>query len=127
MVITRTFEIRTPGHEDLLDITGQVERLVRSGGMPDGVATVFIPGCSVALATAECEGGELAQARSHFRALWDMALEPQIKVTMLGTSLMIPFQRGNLALSTWQRVVLVDMGLREQWHHVTVQLLGDKG
>lgn len=128
MVITRVFEIKTDGNTTLIDITGQVERLLRSSRVADGILTVFIPGNTVALTTVTCEGGNTASQE----ALWKnnpffnhAALNTQMKTALIGTSLTLPFSRGQLLLQTWQQIVLVDFGLGERWHHVTVQIQGE--
>jgi thiamine phosphate synthase YjbQ (UPF0047 family) len=128
MVITRVFEIKTDGQATLIDITGQVERLLRSSRVADGVLTVFIPGNTVALTSLTCEGGNTASQDALWKKspfLADPALDTQMKTALIGTSLPLPFSRGQLLLNTWQQIVLVDFGQGERWHHVTVQIQGE--
>lgn len=128
VVITRSFEIKTDGQTTLINITGQVERLLRNSRVAEGLLTVFIPGNTVAITTLTCEGGKTAGLESLWRKLAILGAETadcQLRTALLGTTLHLPFQRGQMLLNTWQQIVLVDFGQGERWHHVTVQIQGE--
>lgn len=129
MIITRNFEIKTTGHHEIHDITGQVSRLVKTSGLPDGLVTVFIPGNTVGITTIECEGGQRGRLPNSFAKLNFLGEEPedaQVKTALVGTSLTLPFTKSNLPLSIWQQIVLIDFGQGERWHLLTVQIIGEK-
>jgi secondary thiamine-phosphate synthase enzyme len=128
MVITRVFEIKTDGRTALINITGQVERLLRSSRVAEGLLNVFIPGNTVAITTLTCEGGNLSQQEAIWKNHAFFKTEEtdiQIKTALIGSSLSLPFSRGQLLLGTWQEIVLVDFGNDERWHQVSVQMQGE--
>ncbi|PIQ27188.1 hypothetical protein COW36_16680 [bacterium (Candidatus Blackallbacteria) CG17_big_fil_post_rev_8_21_14_2_50_48_46] len=128
MVITRVFEIKTDGKLTLIDISGQVERLLRNSRLAEGIVTVFIPGNTVALTTVTCEGGKTSNQEQIWQKLQIFGSEPaetQLKTALIGTSLTVPFSRGQMHLDTWQQIVLVDFGQGERWHQITVQMQGE--
>lgn len=128
MIVTYSFEIKTDGQTRLINITGQVERLLRNSRVAEGLLTVFIPGNTVALTTLTCEGGKTATLENLWHKLelfGDDAMDCQFKTALLGTTLHLPFQRGQMPLDTWQQIFLVDFGQGERWHHVVVQIQGE--
>jgi thiamine phosphate synthase YjbQ (UPF0047 family) len=128
MIVTRAFEIKIDAEQFLLDITGQVERLLRNSKLAEGLLTVFIPGNRVALTTVTSEGGKLTGLETVWRKL-DLfggdPLDVQLKIALIGTSLSIPVHRSKLLLHTWQQIVLINFSQEEHWHQVTVQAQGE--
>jgi len=45
--------------------------------------------------------------------------------SLLGSSLVIPFSDGRLALGTWQQVVLVDFDNRPRTRTIVLQFMGE--
>ncbi|PIQ54331.1 MAG: hypothetical protein COW02_05185, partial [Comamonadaceae bacterium CG12_big_fil_rev_8_21_14_0_65_59_15] len=87
MVITRVFEIKTDGKLTLIDISGQVERLLRNSRLAEGIVTVFIPGNTVALTTVTCEGGKTSNQEQIWQKLQIFGSEPaetQLKTALIG-------------------------------------------
>jgi thiamine phosphate synthase YjbQ (UPF0047 family) len=56
-VITRSFQIETKGHTDILDITIQVSQALRSSDLKNGILTCFIGGSTAGITTIEYEEG----------------------------------------------------------------------
>lgn len=128
MIITRNFEIKTNGNHEIHDITGQVSRIVKSSGLPDGLVTIFVPGNTMGVTTIECEGGQRGRLPESFAKLDFLGHTPediQVKAALMGTSMTLPFARGALPLSIWQQIILIDFGQGERWHLITVQVMGD--
>lgn len=123
-MVSKTFEIRSPGRPEPMLITGQIERLVRSSGLVNGLVSVFVPGTGVSLLTVECPGGSLDNADKLIQELLNLSSSPELLSNLTRTSGTLPFVRGQLQRATWQELVLVDFVPEERWHHVTVQILG---
>lgn len=123
-MVSKVFEIRSPGRPEPMLITGQIERLVRSSGLVNGLVGVFVPGTGVSLLTVECPGGSLDNAEKLIQELLNISSSPELLSNLTCTSGTLPFVRGQLQRATWQELVLVDFVLEERWHHVTVQILG---
>lgn len=128
------FTVRTKGHTDILDVTGQVAKIVAGRG--DGVAVVFVSGSTAGLTTVEFEPGLVRdlkeawetiapeRAEYHHHATWgDDNGSAHVRAAMLGPSLTVPFERGLLLLGTWQQIVLIDFDTRPRTREISVQVI----
>ena len=114
-----SFQIAVP-RPGLLEITGEVEKIVRSAELSEGICTVFIPHTSASLTIQENADPSVA----HDLEQWLARLVPEgdslythtaegpddmpahIKAALTATSLSIPILEGQLALGTWQGIFL---------------------
>jgi secondary thiamine-phosphate synthase enzyme len=137
MVKTDYIEIRSAGHTDLHDITGDVQRIVAASGLHAGTATIFCPGSTGGLTTIEYEGGVIADLkqvldeiappdrdyRHHLR--WgDDNGSAHIRAALIGPSLTVPFVGGKLTLGTWQQIIFLDFDTRPRIRRLVVQMIG---
>ena len=138
MVVTKTINLQTQGECDIIDITSNIAQQVAGVGVNSGTVTVFVSGSTAGLTTIEYESGVL----SDFKAMW-ARLVPQdirynhdrawgegngyshVRSSLLGNSMVIPFNDGRLALGTWQQVVLVDFDNRPRSRQIILQIMGD--
>jgi secondary thiamine-phosphate synthase enzyme len=127
-VINRGFEITTNGEFEIIDITGQIIRLVQTCTLKDGIVNIFIPGVEIGITTIECEAGKIGNIPEKFKKLSLFGNDPgdsQLKVAIVGTSITFPFVRTNLLLETWQQIVLIDFSNESKTRRITVQLIGE--
>lgn len=124
MAVIRSFEIRSSGRPEPQLITGQIDRLVRSGGLATGLAQIFVPGSGVSLLSVDCPGGSLEPAEATIRELLRLSDSPDLLSNLARPQACFPFARGQLQRATWQELLLVDFVPEERWHHVTVLLVG---
>jgi len=136
-VDSRVLKIRTRHEGELVDITKQVENIVRDTKSSDGVAFLFVPGSTAALTTIEYEPG-LAKdfptaldrlvprtvPYEHEKTWHDGNGHSHVKAALLGPDLAVPFQNRKLSLGTWQQIVFVELDVRPRDRTVIVQLLG---
>lgn len=138
MVHSSRFTVSTRGNNDMLDITGQVEQAILESGVLNGIATVFVVGSTAAVTTIEYEPGlaqdmarvmERIAPRDDFyahEARWkDDNGHSHIRASLLGPSLTVPIVNGQMAIGTWQQIVLVDFDTRPRQRTVHVQILGE--
>jgi secondary thiamine-phosphate synthase enzyme len=129
--------IESNGHGHVLDITGNVSAAVSSSGIRSGTATVFVTGSTAGVTTLEFEPGLVHDLTAAFERLYPRALDyrhherwgddnghSHVRASMLGPSLVVPFEEGELTLGTWQQIVLVDFDTRPRQREYVVQLLG---
>lgn len=138
MVITKRISLQSKGHCDIIDITPQVEQQVAEAGINDGTVTLFVTGSTAGISTIEFESGLLAD----FQSMWERTIPENIpynhdrawgegngyshvRASLLGTSLVIPFNDKRLALGTWQQIVLVDFDNRPRSRQVILQVMGE--
>jgi secondary thiamine-phosphate synthase enzyme len=137
-VFTKRFELSTKAENDVVDITEDVQQVVKESGLVTGVATVFVPGSTAAVTTMEYEPG-LAEdfpkmlqraapssiSYAHQKAWHDDNGRSHVKASLVGPSLSVPFVGGRLTLGTWQQVVFLELDIRPRKREVVVQVMGE--
>ena len=138
MVITKKISLQTKGHCDIIDITSQVEQQVAETNINNGIAVIFVSGSTAGITTIEFESGLL----SDFQSMWERIVPKNIlydhdrrwgdgngyshvRASLLGASLVIPFNDKRLALGTWQQIVLVDFDNRPRSRQLILQIMGE--
>lgn len=135
-VRTTRVETSSRGNADVIDLTGQLQRVIREQGLDEGQALVFVVGSTAALSTIEYEPGlvkdvpeildKLIPAGSyHHDQTWhDGNGHSHLRSTLMGPDLTVPVADGRPLLGTWQQVVLIDMDNRPRTREVVLQLTG---
>jgi secondary thiamine-phosphate synthase enzyme len=126
----------TPGNGEIVDLTQGVASVVRTSEVDRGLVTVFATGSTVAVTTMEYEPGgvhdlqalldRLIPARGdyeHNRLNHDTNSHAHMRAAIIGPSETIPVVGGELALGTWQQIVLIDFDDRPRSRVVTVQVV----
>ena len=138
MVVTKKISLQTKGNSDIIDITPQVEQQVAETNINSGMVTVFVAGSTAGVTTIEFESGLV----SDFRGMWERNIPKDIpydhdrrwgdgngyshvRASLLGASLVIPFNDKKLTRGTWQQVVLVDFDNRPRSRQIILQIMGD--
>jgi secondary thiamine-phosphate synthase enzyme len=125
-----TFKARKK--REVLDITDVIQgHLAEKYADTSGVCNLLILHTTAALTTADLDPGtdldmldafEAMMPKLRYRHPHNPAHVPDhILSSMIGTSLALPFQQGELLLGTWQRIVLIEFdGPREREIVVTL-------
>ncbi len=127
------FELSTQGDADIIDITQQVQAVVSEAPVTEGLATAFVRGSTAAVTTMEFEPGGVADLRAlldrlipvegdyeHNRLNHDTNSHAHQRASLIGPSEQIPVLDGDLALGTWQQLVLIDFDDRPRQRTVVV-------
>lgn len=127
--------LSTQGDADVVDITGEVQRVVAEAGVGEGQALAFVRGSTAAISTMEFEPGGIHDLRAmlarlipaegdyeHNRLNHDSNSHAHQRATLVGPSETIPILDGRLALGTWQQLVLLDFDDRPRERTVVVQV-----
>ena len=138
MVVTRKISLQTKGNCDIIDITPQVEQQVAKADINSGTATLFVAGSTAGISTIEFEPGLVTDfqemwernvpqgiAYNHDRRWHDGNGHSHVRASLLGASLVVPFNEKKLTLGTWQQIVLVDFDNRPRQRQLVVQLMGE--
>jgi secondary thiamine-phosphate synthase enzyme len=138
MVASHTFPISTGGFNDVHDLTPQVAEAIRSGGIVQGIVTVFVPGSTAGITTIEYESGAVADLKRAIDRLVPRSIPydhdkrwndgngfSHVRAALLGPSLSVPIVNGSLHLGTWQQIVLIDFDNRPRTRTITVQMVGE--
>ena len=138
MVITKKISLQTRGECDIVDITPQVEQQIAETEINSGIVTVFVAGSTAGITTIEFESGVLAD----LQAMWERIVPKNIpyrhdsrwgdgngfshvRASLLGASLVVPFNSQRLLLGTWQQLVLVDFDNRPRQRQIVLQIMGE--
>ena len=138
MVVTKKISLQTKGNCDIIDITHQVEQQVAEADINNGTATLFVAGSTAGISTIEFESGLL----SDFQSMWERNIPQNIpynhdrrwgdgngyshvRASLLGASLVVPFNNKRLTLGTWQQIVVVDFDNRPRSREIILQIMGD--
>jgi len=138
-VATRSFEVKSRGEDEVIDLTPNVQEAVATSGLSSGVATVFVVGSTAAITTMEFEPGlvkdfpeMLGRAApkngveyDHQKRWHDGNGHSHVKASLVGPSLSIPFVDGRFVLGEWQQVVMVEFDVRPRTRKVVVQIIGE--
>jgi secondary thiamine-phosphate synthase enzyme len=118
----------------VLDITNEVAGVLAKAEFSSGLCSVSVPHCTCALYINEHEEGLVHDVLTLMDGLvssedWhhdriDHNAGAHLGASLLGNSVQIPVEGGNLVLGTWQRIQLIELdGPRHR--RVNVTLISD--
>ena len=118
----KTISVQSQREGDIINITGQVQKVVSESQVKDGLVHLFIQHSTAALTTIEFETGVLNDLK---RALSVMAPDDisyahntrwgdgngrsHVKAAVVGPDLTVPIEDGKLSCGTWQQIVLLEL------------------
>jgi len=139
-VSTKKLFEKTEGFCDIIDITAKVQEQVQKEKIQRGVASLFVSGSTASLTTIEYEPGLIQDLKEflekfipsskkyHHDDRWgDNNGFSHLRASLLGPSLQVPIDNGELLLGTWQQIVLLDFDNRPRRREILVQLMGENG
>lgn len=116
----QTFSVHTSSHNQVLDVTDQVRRIVRESGVDQGQCTVYTSHATAAVTINENAdpniGTDFLNALRKLIAEHDGWLHDRIddnaaahiKSALVGPSEVVPISGGRLTLGTWQNIFLCE-------------------
>lgn len=136
MIIFEEFRLKTPEREALLDITNEVNKIVRDSDIEEGICRVFIPHTTAGITINENadpsvkkdiqnflgklipRGGGLGYSYKHGEGNSDA----HIKCTLTGHSIEMLIHDKRLMLGTWQGIYFAEYdGPRNRRVYVQIQ------
>lgn len=136
-VLTKTIHVKTKGQDDMINMTENVSGVISSSQIKQGIVTMFVVGSTAAITTIEYEPGlqkdfpkmleRIAPSDIEYdhQKMWhDDNGHSHIRASLIGPSLTVPFDDGNLMLGTWQQLVLVEMDTRGRDRAIILQIIG---
>ena len=138
MVVTKKISLQSKGHCDIIDITSQVDQQVVETNINNGIVVIFVSGSTAGITTIEFEPGLITDLQEmwqrlipenvpyhHDRRWGDGNGYAHVRASLLGASLIVPFQDKRLTLGTWQQIVLVDFDNRPRSRQIILQIMGE--
>ncbi|MFH1368380.1 MAG: secondary thiamine-phosphate synthase enzyme YjbQ [Elusimicrobiota bacterium] len=139
MVFAKEIRLSTSGDTDIIDITQDIQKVVRESKLSDGIATVSVIGSTGAVTTLEYEPALVSDLKNTLEKLvpsnktyahdatWgDANGYSHLRSALLGTSKTFPFSGGKLVLGTWQQIVFIELDNRPRDRKIFVQVIGEK-
>lgn len=110
-----SIEIKTNSRTEIIDITEKVEKLLEGSG----IVLIYTPHTTASVILNEAEKRlledilmtleKIVPTNSRYKHNEiDNNADSHIKASLLGNSVIIPFENGKLNLGTWQRVLFVE-------------------
>jgi secondary thiamine-phosphate synthase enzyme len=137
-VITRTITVSSNGENDMIDITRQIEDVIKATMLQDGIVAIFLSGSTAAVTTIEYEPGlkkdfpkmlaRIAPSEieyEHDNKWHDGNGHSHVRASLIGPGLTVPFKNKGLMLGTWQQIVLLEMDTRPRNRKIVLQIIGE--
>lgn len=138
MIFTAEISLQSRGDTDIIDITAKVAQQVAESNISRGTVNLFVAGSTAGITTIEFESGLVADIRNmwerliprnvsydHDRRWGDDNGYSHVRAALLGASLVVPFDNGQMLLGTWQQIVVIDFDARPRLRKIIVQLAGE--
>jgi len=137
-VVTRDVKVSSGAETQIIDITGDVQKIVSGSGLKEGTATVFVPGSTASVSTIEFEPNLVSDMKAalerlapsdikykHTETWGDDNGKSHVRATFMGPSAVVPFRDGKLMLGTWQKIVCLDFDVPARSREIVVTLVGE--
>ncbi len=138
VVVTKQIKISSKSENDVINITKQVADVILESGISNGTITVFVSGSTGAITTIEYEPGLVKDFPDllsriapddinyeHEQRWHDGNGRSHVKASLVGPSLTVPFQDGQLLLGTWQQIIFLELDTRARTRTLVLQIIGE--
>lgn len=138
MVFQEEFTVQTRRPGEMHDLTAEVRRIVKQSKIQTGWAQIFNVGSTAAVGTIEFEPGlqkdlpdlltrliPPSRDYGHEQTWHDGNGHSHLQATLLGPSLAVPVQGGDLRLGTWQQIFHLECDVRPRERTVVVTVVGE--
>lgn len=136
-VKTSVIQVKSGEDMEVIDITKEVQELVRQSGFREGTVTVFVPGSTASVTTTEFEPNlnkDLKAAAErlvpsgikyeHHKTWGDENGKSHVRASLFGPGIPVPFIDGKLMLGEWQQIVVLDFDVPARTRDVVLQVMG---
>jgi secondary thiamine-phosphate synthase enzyme len=140
MIIQNKISLASKGFNHMIDITPELQELLKQSQIKEGHILIFVPGATGGLTTIEYEPGLLKDFPEmlekiapmdisyHHDATWhDGNGFSHLRASLIGASLTVPVSEGRMILGTWQQVIFIDFDNRPRQRQLHVQIYGEEG
>lgn len=125
----KRFSIVTKEHREIVDITDEVRKLIPT--MKNGAVNILLAHTSAALSIGDLDPGTDLDMLDAFEAMMPKLnyrhyhnpqhVTDHILSTIIGNTLTIPYENGNLVLGDWQKILLIELnGSKQRNFYITL-------
>ena len=119
MSFQKVLNFSTNHHEDLVDITSEINSLISDSGINSGICNIYVPHATSGVLINENDDPniihdvlgalrKIAPKGSFLHDRIDGNGDAHVKSAIIGPSESIPFENSQLLLGTWQSVMLCE-------------------
>lgn len=129
----------TKGFNDIINITSDIEKVVKDSGAKEGIVLVFVAHSTCALTTIEYEEGAIEDLKKalekiapmnkdyeHCKKWGDCNGYAHVRAALMNPSLTLPIEKGKIICGTWQQIVLIDFDNQPREREVIVKVMEQK-
>ena len=130
--------VKTNGEVDIVDITDDIQKIVKKSKLNTGITCVFVPGSTGTITTIEYEPGlmkDLPRALekiapkkdyyNHHETWHDDNGHSHVRASLMGPSITLPIKDGKLIHGTWQQIVFVELDTSPRNRNLIVEIIGE--
>jgi secondary thiamine-phosphate synthase enzyme len=138
MIDKQKIVLETRVGTDIIDITSQVNEILKKSKINSGIACIFVPGSTASISTLEYEPNLIKDVKKalekiapeggdyeHHKTWGDDNGSAHVRACLLKPGLTVPFENRKLILGTWQQLTLLDFDTRNRQREIIVQIIGD--
>ena len=138
MAETSRFSVSTKGSTDIIDITGEVAKVISKSKIKSGIACVFVSGSTASISTLEYEPNLIKDIKKalnkiapedsdyeHHKTWHDDNGSAHVRACLMKPGITVPFENKKLLLGAWQQIALLDFDTRPREREIVVQIIGD--
>lgn len=134
-IVVKEFSVTSTSRFEIIDLTSDVEAIVRESGIKNGLCLVFVPHATAAIMANEAEPGLLSDYIEFIQEVFkpdyawrhnriDDNAHAHIAAAVIGPSRLFPILGGRLVRGAWQNILLVELdGPRTR--RIIVEMMGD--
>ncbi len=114
-----TLTIHTTKSKEIIDITNKINSLLKKEISREGVCFLFVMHTTCALTTADLDPGTDLDYLKAIEKMFPKAdyqhphdplhVGDHIMSSLIGASVTLPVEKGQLTLGTWQKVILIEL------------------
>ena len=136
-IYTDSITVRLDTGPDIVDVTGDLERVIHKSEIKAGNLAATIVGSTGSITTIEYEPGVVDDLKeainriappgiyyAHEEAWHDGNGHSHVQAALLGPSISLPVRKGRLKLGTWQQVVVINHDNKPRQRMVEVTIIG---
>lgn len=131
-------QLKETRETEIVDITSDLERLVRQSDIKNGISTVFVGGSTGAIITLEFEPGLVRDIPDFLERVAPKSLDyfheqtwhdgnghSHVRASLLGPSLTIPITQGRIIHGTWQQIAFIELDIKPRKRQLYVTIIGE--
>ncbi|RLG18423.1 YjbQ family protein [Nanoarchaeota archaeon] len=130
-----TISFSTKRKFEVVDLTADVERIVKKRDVKEGLCVVHAPHATMAIILNENESGLLSDyvdvVKKLFSGDWlhdriDNNAHAHLASAVIGSTRVLPIHNGELVRGTWQNILAIELDGPRQHRNIVVKIIKEK-